>query len=171
MSVKDAAKTLGVDRPALSNLLNGKASLSPEMALRLEQAFGAKRQELLDLQAQYDRSVGKDKSVTARTYVPSFLSMHNGVWPCPPICEAMEAIASEHIARGFQIGINARGVYWRGEGGSQERELAAQYSNWAQQLAFDYPYVSSVIESIAALYDSRAQWHDSEENLRKRVGH
>jgi len=60
---------------ALSNLLNGKAALSPEMALRLEQAFGAKRQELLDLQAQYERSVVKEKSVAARTYVPNFLSI------------------------------------------------------------------------------------------------
>src|SRR5688572_28513255 len=75
MSVKEAAKTLGVGRPALSNLLNGKAALSPEMALRLEQAFGADGQELLALQAQYDRSAGTDKMVAARTYVPHFLSI------------------------------------------------------------------------------------------------
>ena len=42
VSVKEAAKLLGVGRPALSNLLNGKASLSPEMALRLEKTFGAR---------------------------------------------------------------------------------------------------------------------------------
>ena len=41
MSVKKAAELLGVGRPALSNLLNGHASLSAEMALRLEKAFGA----------------------------------------------------------------------------------------------------------------------------------
>ena len=41
MSVKDAAKRLGIGRPALSNFLNGKSALSPEMALRLEKAFGA----------------------------------------------------------------------------------------------------------------------------------
>jgi addiction module HigA family antidote len=35
ISVKDAAKRLGVGRPALSNLLNGNSSLSPEMAVRL----------------------------------------------------------------------------------------------------------------------------------------
>jgi len=97
-------------------------------------------------------------------------SKDNGVWPCQPICEAMEAIASEHIAIGFRIGvINARGAHWRAAGGSQERELAAEYRSWAQQLAFDYPYVSSVVESIAASYDREAEWHDSEENVRKRV--
>jgi Plasmid maintenance system antidote protein len=36
MSVKEAAERLGVGRPALSNFLNGKSSLSPEMAVRLE---------------------------------------------------------------------------------------------------------------------------------------
>jgi len=84
----------------------------------------------------------------------------------------MEAVASEHIAIGFRLGvINARGAHWRDEGGSQERELAAKYRNWAQQLAFDYPYVSRVIESIAVSYDREAEWHDSEANVRKRVGH
>ena len=38
LSVTAAAEALGVGRPALSNLLNGKASLSPEMALRIAQA-------------------------------------------------------------------------------------------------------------------------------------
>ena len=42
LSVTAAAQALGVGRPALSNLLNEKASLSPEMALRLEKAFGVK---------------------------------------------------------------------------------------------------------------------------------
>ena len=55
MSVTDAAKRLGVGRPALSNLLNGNSSLSPDMAVRLEKAFGADRTQLLDRQAEFDR--------------------------------------------------------------------------------------------------------------------
>ena len=55
MSVTRAAELLGVGRPALSNFLNGKAGLSQEMALRLEHTFGANRESLLDLQAEYDR--------------------------------------------------------------------------------------------------------------------
>lgn len=55
MTVTKAALLLGVGRPALSNFLNGKAALSQEMALRLQQTFGADRERLLDLQAQYDR--------------------------------------------------------------------------------------------------------------------
>ena len=54
LSVTAAAEALGVGRPALSNLLNGKASLSPEMALRVEKAFGVKMDTLLRMQARYD---------------------------------------------------------------------------------------------------------------------
>ena len=54
LSITDAAKALGVGRPALSNLLNEKASLSPEMALRVEKAFGVKMDTLLKMQTWYD---------------------------------------------------------------------------------------------------------------------
>lgn len=49
-----AAKALSVGRPALSNLLNGNASLSPEMTLRIEKAFGIKMDTLLRMQARFD---------------------------------------------------------------------------------------------------------------------
>ena len=51
MSVTEAARRLGVGRPALSNLVNGRAALSQNMALRLEATFGADRARLLELQA------------------------------------------------------------------------------------------------------------------------
>lgn len=54
LSVTAAAEVLGVGRPALSNLLNEKASLSPEMALRIEKAFGVKMDTLLRMQTRYD---------------------------------------------------------------------------------------------------------------------
>jgi antitoxin HigA-1 len=54
LSVTDAAKALGVSRPALSALLNRKAHLSPEMALRIESAFGIPIENLLLMQHQYD---------------------------------------------------------------------------------------------------------------------
>jgi hypothetical protein len=96
----------------------------------------------------------------------------NGVWPCLPVCEVMESVASQQIATGFGVGVyNARGVHSRspGEGGIQERELAAKYRDWAQRLAFDYPYVGSVLESVAATYDREAEWRDSEAKVRKRL--
>lgn len=54
LSVTDAARVLGVGRPALSAVLNGRANLSPEMALRCEKAFGISMDLLLKMQLQFD---------------------------------------------------------------------------------------------------------------------
>jgi addiction module HigA family antidote len=77
MSVTEAAKRIGVGRPALSNLLNGKSALSPEMAVRLEKAFGADRKRLLDMQAAYlgqEQRAGENE-VAVRAFVPNFLTI------------------------------------------------------------------------------------------------
>ncbi|MXZ80482.1 MAG: HigA family addiction module antidote protein [Gammaproteobacteria bacterium] len=54
LSVSAAARILGVRRATLSDLLNGHSSLSPEMALRIEKAFGLSMDLLLRMQAWYD---------------------------------------------------------------------------------------------------------------------
>lgn len=54
LSVKEAAQALGVHRVALSRFLNEQAALSPEMAIRLQKAFGADFQELMRMQNEYD---------------------------------------------------------------------------------------------------------------------
>ena len=54
LSVTDAAKILKIGRQALSALLNERASLSPEMALRIEKAFGINMDLLLKIQLAYD---------------------------------------------------------------------------------------------------------------------
>lgn len=54
MTVKALAEHLGVSRQGLSNLLNGHAGLSAEMALRFEKAFGVKAETLLRMQLAYD---------------------------------------------------------------------------------------------------------------------
>src|ERR1700685_3681788 len=54
LSVTAAAIALQVSRPALSSLLNGKANLSGDMALRIEKAFGVKMDTLMRMQAAYD---------------------------------------------------------------------------------------------------------------------
>lgn len=54
LSVTDAANVLGVTRPALSALLNERASLSSEMALRLEKAFGVSMDTLMRMQNSFD---------------------------------------------------------------------------------------------------------------------
>src|SRR5271170_2953884 len=54
LSVTDAAKALQVSRPALSSLLNSKADLSGDMALRIEKAFGVKMDTLMRMEGSYD---------------------------------------------------------------------------------------------------------------------
>jgi len=54
LSVTEAAKRLGVTRQALSALLNGRAGVSAEMALRLEKALGTSAEMWLEMQAGYD---------------------------------------------------------------------------------------------------------------------
>jgi len=78
MSVTKAAEQMGVGRPALSNLLNGNAALSADMATRLEKAFKKfTREQLLDMQADYDAAQAKQKDAPTGTkpYVPPYLGI------------------------------------------------------------------------------------------------
>ncbi len=54
LTVTGAAKVLGVTRQALNNLVNGKAGISPEMAVRISKAFGGSPEMWLRLQVNYD---------------------------------------------------------------------------------------------------------------------
>jgi addiction module HigA family antidote len=54
LSVTAAANALRVSRPALSSLLNGKAHLSGDMALRIEKVFRVKMDTLMRMQSSYD---------------------------------------------------------------------------------------------------------------------
>lgn len=73
LSVTAAARALGVTRPALSNLLNGRASLSPEMAIRIEKAFGPKMEHLMRMQLAYDlaRARARAGSIKVSRYQPA----------------------------------------------------------------------------------------------------
>ena len=54
LTVTAAARALGVTRPALSTVLNERASLSADMAIRVEKAFGVSMETLLRMQMSYD---------------------------------------------------------------------------------------------------------------------
>ncbi len=62
LDVTKSAAVLGVTRPALSRVLNEKAALSPEMALRIEKAFGPKADHLMRIQLAYDMARARQKS-------------------------------------------------------------------------------------------------------------
>ncbi len=77
LSVKRAAEMLGVGRPALSNLLNGKAALSPDMAMRFEKAFQADASALLEMQARYEEFEARARAddIAVRAYAPAYLKI------------------------------------------------------------------------------------------------
>ena len=60
LTVTQAAEHLGVTRPAMSNLLNGKAGLSAEMALRFEKAFGISADTLMRMQSAYELAQARE---------------------------------------------------------------------------------------------------------------
>ena len=62
LSVTKAASVLGVGRQALSDLVNGHHSLSPEMALRFEKAFGLDMDTMLRMQAWHDATRMRERS-------------------------------------------------------------------------------------------------------------
>jgi addiction module HigA family antidote len=70
LTVTSAAKVLNVSRPTLSSLLNGKADLSGDMALRIEQAFGVKMDTLMRMQSSYD--IARTREREKEIQVPRF---------------------------------------------------------------------------------------------------
>jgi addiction module HigA family antidote len=72
LSVTKAARILGVTRPALSALLNARAALSPEMALRVEKAFGPKMETLLRMQTAYEIAEVRQQAarIAVKRYTP-----------------------------------------------------------------------------------------------------
>jgi len=54
ITITDAAKALGVSRKTLSSIINGRAGISPEMAVRLSIAFNTSSESWMNQQSQYD---------------------------------------------------------------------------------------------------------------------
>jgi addiction module HigA family antidote len=54
LTITEAAKALGVTRQTLNNLVNGRSGISPDMAIRLDKAFGGDAETWLRLQMAYD---------------------------------------------------------------------------------------------------------------------
>jgi antitoxin HigA-1 len=73
LSVTEAARILRVSRPTLSSLLNAKADLSGEMALRFEKAFGVDMDTLMRMQNSYDiaRTHSREKKIRVERYRPT----------------------------------------------------------------------------------------------------
>ena len=66
LSVTEGALRLGVSRQALNNVVNGRAAISPEMALRLDKAFGGGAENWLQRQVAYDLTQARKRSHALR---------------------------------------------------------------------------------------------------------
>jgi addiction module HigA family antidote len=73
LTVSKAAEILQVRRATLSDLLHGKAALTPEMALRIEKAFGPDMDHLLRMQLAYDVAKTRQHSrdIAVKQYMPA----------------------------------------------------------------------------------------------------
>jgi addiction module HigA family antidote len=73
LSLSRAAEILGVRRATLSDLLHSKAALTPEMALRIEKAFGPDMNHLPHMQLAYDvaKTRQRARGIAVKRYVPA----------------------------------------------------------------------------------------------------
>ncbi len=68
LSVTQAARVLGVTRQTLNNLVNGKAGVSAEMAVRLSKAFGGSPEMWLRLQSNYDLAQVRQEEIAVKRF-------------------------------------------------------------------------------------------------------
>ena len=81
LTVTEAAKALGVGRQALSSLLNEKAALTSDMALRVEKAFGPKMDHLMRMQLAYDLAQARkeERTIGVKRYAVKKRTEHAGL--------------------------------------------------------------------------------------------
>ncbi len=81
LTVTEAAKALGVGRQALSSLLNEKAALTSDMALRVEKAFGPKMDHLMRMQLAYNLAQARkeERTIRVKRYVVKKGTEHPGL--------------------------------------------------------------------------------------------
>ena len=68
LTITEAAEVLGVTRQALNNVVNGKAGISPEMAVRLAKAFGGSAEMWIRLQSNYDLAQVRPENIDVKRY-------------------------------------------------------------------------------------------------------
>jgi addiction module HigA family antidote len=96
----------------------------------------------------------------------------DGAWPCEAVRDVLEEVGTSDIADGMCVGVlSSRGAVWRGEGGSQERELAERYRGMSRVLMNQSPFTARVLEGIASMYDRHANWHDDRARADQRLRH
>jgi hypothetical protein len=94
----------------------------------------------------------------------------DGVWPDVAVRDVIDDLGSEHIERGFELGVyNGRGVVSRSltEGGEQERQLSERYKGHADALNDGWPRTAAMLRRISDRYASDARREDVRAELRE----
>jgi hypothetical protein len=93
----------------------------------------------------------------------------DGSWPCIPVRDAIEELASDDVADGLEVGIyNKRGAYMKSpeEGGKQERDFAKRYQDWAEACKIEWPRTAASLWRVADGYAAEARREDAVRELR-----
>ena len=92
----------------------------------------------------------------------------DGTWPCAPIREVIEDLASTDLERGFQMGVhNSRGVVTKdpSAGGAAERALAEQYDGFAVAVRASHPRTAGMLRGLAKSYRHEASMEDFQSEM------
>lgn len=94
----------------------------------------------------------------------------DGIWPGEAVRDALEACGTPRMLSSMEISLfNSRGATWRGAGGGAERTLAEKYRAYGRHLQADYPVSAQLLDSVARMWESHAEWHDTDEAVRQRL--
>ncbi|MFH1813539.1 MAG: hypothetical protein ABIF28_05140 [Pseudomonadota bacterium] len=119
--------------------------------------------EVRDLAAQVDRLKMAEQRI-GHMFARAPASSTDSAWPHEAVRLAIEKLASESLERGIAIArVNMRGIYSKsiGEGGAQERELAAESLRWAEAMPA-YPRTGAMLRRISETWTRYAEQADVE---------
>jgi hypothetical protein len=110
------------------------------------------------LAAEGRKAIGDQRIGHVLWYAPQG---SDGIHPHEAVREVIEREASSDIDTGFRIeAVNSRGAVFRGEGGDQERELAARFRSRSEALSATYPRTSRIFADLAESYEADARRED-----------
>lgn len=96
----------------------------------------------------------------------------DGAWPCLPVRRVMEEIHTHGLFCGAWTGLyNRRGVFFREKGGVQESALANRYRLWETALEHGYPWLASLMGSLADAYENESKEQITRERVENRIRH
>jgi len=131
-------------------------------------------EELLDnwIRSVQRGCISNDRKSIGDSVIGTFLSAapvgEDEIWPCLPVRNMLEKHGNQSMAGGFSSGkYNSRGAHFVDASG--DRQLAQQYSDWAQDLRITHPKTAAILREIALSYTHQANRHEEDDQRRRRM--